>query len=106
MLLAKVTIQAAGLFRAGGRLQAGGEEEKMPRTHMLKPPSVSVLAGTLPDTHFTPCMPTGQTKNTTFVAATAFSMQLSKAETYIISKCSLILFGLNPRGHNCGFPNI
>lgn len=51
----------------------------MPKTHMLKPVPVSVLAGTLPDTHFTSCTSTKQTKNTTFVAATTFSMQLSNS---------------------------
>lgn len=80
VLLASVMSQAVGLFRAARRrLQAGREEGKMTRTHMLKPAPVSVLAETLPDTHFTPCMSTGQTKNTTFIATTTFSMQLSNA---------------------------
>lgn len=78
VFLARVTSQAVGLFRAGRRrLHAGGEEGKMPRTHMLKPAPVSLLAGTLPDTHFTSFMSTEQRKNATFVATTTFNMQLS-----------------------------
>jgi len=79
VFLARVVSQAVGLFRAGRRLHAGGEEGKMPRTLMLKSAPVSVLAEMLPDTHFPSCMFTTQTKNTTFVATTTFSMQLSNA---------------------------
>lgn len=67
-----------GLFRVR-RLHAGAKGGKTPRTHMLEPPPVSILAGLLPDTRFISCISTGQMENTTFVTTTTFSIQLSNA---------------------------
>lgn len=61
------------------RLQVEGEEGKTPRSHILNPLPMSILAGMLAVTHFISCMPTGQMKNTAFVVTTTFSIQLLNA---------------------------